>query len=427
MTIIYFEGAAGTGKTTNIVGELQSKISQNPLTSDQRVLGLTFMHGARKRLEERVNHACTQINKQFICRTIDSFAWELLSRWRQLARSLGMNPMQNDFDTTCQYAAQLLHHQEVRKWVGWTFPFIIIDEMQDCKAARLEILQLLSQEITLLACADEFQDLSGEGENEAVMWLRVHGEVTSLNRNYRTNISGLLEAAGCLRNGESFSNGMGLTILNALNKNVAASFIATNINWWRAFNDTVILSPTSPVRSRFASDTIERLKSPIRPNRLNRDVGPYYFPWESTPEKDKDTLTTIIGLPSDGEVVVEPRDLDLSANQKGIDYLKNWFENQLRLKGRTSFTNTEILLQIDKSLQQLRTNSRTNESGFKAMTIHQAKNREFNHVIILWPYEVTNSPERLRRLMYNAVTRAKQKVLIIVQGPSTRLNSPPFS
>ena len=59
------------------------------------------------------------------------------------------------------------------------------------------------------------------------------------------------------------------------------------------------------------------------------------------------------------------------------------------------------------------------------MTIHQAKNREFDSVVVLWPYEVSGSAERLRRLLYNAVTRAKRQAVVIVQNPE-RLSKPPF-
>ena len=59
------------------------------------------------------------------------------------------------------------------------------------------------------------------------------------------------------------------------------------------------------------------------------------------------------------------------------------------------------------------------------MTIHQAKNREFECVIVLWPYEVYGTSERQRRLLYNAITRAKQRALVIVQNPA-RLKQPPF-
>ena len=41
-----------------------------------------------------------------------------------------------------------------------------------------------------------------------------------------------------------------------------------------------------------------------------------------------------------------------------------------------------------------------------AMTIQRAKNREFPNVILLWPHAVTGSPEHLRRLLYNGITRA---------------------
>jgi superfamily I DNA/RNA helicase len=59
------------------------------------------------------------------------------------------------------------------------------------------------------------------------------------------------------------------------------------------------------------------------------------------------------------------------------------------------------------------------------MTIHQAKNREFDRVIVLWPYEVSGSEERKRRLAYNAITRAKAEAFVVVQGEA-RIGQPPF-
>ena len=59
------------------------------------------------------------------------------------------------------------------------------------------------------------------------------------------------------------------------------------------------------------------------------------------------------------------------------------------------------------------------------MTIHQAKNREFDSVIVLWPYKVAGSADRKRRLLYNAITRAKRQAVVIVQNPD-RLKQPPF-
>jgi superfamily I DNA/RNA helicase len=59
------------------------------------------------------------------------------------------------------------------------------------------------------------------------------------------------------------------------------------------------------------------------------------------------------------------------------------------------------------------------------MSIHQAKNREFDRVIVLWPYEISGSDERKRRLAYNAITRARQEVHVIVHSEA-RVRQSPF-
>jgi len=59
------------------------------------------------------------------------------------------------------------------------------------------------------------------------------------------------------------------------------------------------------------------------------------------------------------------------------------------------------------------------------MTIQQAKNREFDHVVVIWPYTIPNDNEQKRRLLYNAITRAQQSCLVLVQAQEL-LNAPPF-
>ena len=60
------------------------------------------------------------------------------------------------------------------------------------------------------------------------------------------------------------------------------------------------------------------------------------------------------------------------------------------------------------------------------MTIQRAKNREFPNVIVLWPHTATGSAEHLRRLLYNAITRAQSHCTVIVLGQN-RLDAPPFA
>jgi superfamily I DNA/RNA helicase len=57
--------------------------------------------------------------------------------------------------------------------------------------------------------------------------------------------------------------------------------------------------------------------------------------------------------------------------------------------------------------------------------VHQAKNREFDTVVVIWPYTVAQDDEGKRRLLYNAITRAKKQCTVIVQGVGST-GKPPF-
>ena len=62
------------------------------------------------------------------------------------------------------------------------------------------------------------------------------------------------------------------------------------------------------------------------------------------------------------------------------------------------------------------------------MTIHQAKNREFQVVIVLGGGSSGRRCPLARRWLYNAITRAKRRAIVIVQDPKKkRLSAPPFA
>jgi superfamily I DNA/RNA helicase len=82
-----FTGGAGTGKTTSLLRELDAHLATNPLADGQRVLALTFMHGSRHRLAERL--AKSSARRHFECMTLDRFAWDICRRWRSRLRSSG--------------------------------------------------------------------------------------------------------------------------------------------------------------------------------------------------------------------------------------------------------------------------------------------------------------------------------------------------
>lgn len=59
-----------------------------------------------------------------------------------------------------------------------------------------------------------------------------------------------------------------------------------------------------------------------------------------------------------------------------------------------------------------------------AMTVHQAKNREFDGVVVLWPYQLGGDDEHRRRLLYNAVTRARNWCTVVVQNENLLATAP---
>lgn len=423
MSLCFFEGPAGSGKTTRIFDELAAILDARPLIEGERVLALTKMHGSRRRMQGRLS-ALTRLHGRFECTTIDSFAWRILWRWRSLVPCKGSGvPAVNDYDGACRCAGALLCESVVGRWVTRTFPILVIDEMQDSKDGQLEMVRALSESATCLAAADDYQDLDASGENLAVHWAQQNGQVVSLTRNHRTTATGLLTAASALRDGRAVpSNGKGFAVLGARNKDVGASFASKNLTWWRGSDDIAIITPVRAERSGFVRELIDRVEEkPIG----NPAVGPHRVSWEVTQEDECEQFLAGLILPADPSVKVYASQLYLPNEIPSSKALRGWFDQQRRLAARTTFTVAQIRDQVRLMHQRSRAYRRTRDRGVRAMTIHQAKNREFDSVIVLWPYEVAGSADRQRRLLYNAVTRAKRQAIVIVQSLD-RCNQPPF-
>jgi superfamily I DNA/RNA helicase len=108
MTVTAFEGPAGTGKTHSLMGHLGARMREQPLALHERVLALTFMHGARRRLDARLREI-DGLEGRYLAVTVDSFAWRLVQRWRGLAASLVYAiPPEEQYDETCALAGTLL-------------------------------------------------------------------------------------------------------------------------------------------------------------------------------------------------------------------------------------------------------------------------------------------------------------------------------
>ncbi len=423
MSLRFFVGPAGSGKTIGLIDELVAVIENNPLDEHERVLALTKMHGSRRRMQDRF-FTVPGLRGRFECVTMDSFAWRVLRRWRSLDNiRFGEKPAVEDYDEVCRRAGVLVANAHVRTWIARAFPVVIVDEIQDSKDGQLEVIKALADTLICLAAGDEFQDLDGSIANAAVEWAGEYGEVVPLASIHRTDAVGLLSAASALREGRSVpKNGGGFAVLGARNSNTGAGYVSRNLTWWSGCNDIAVLTPVRAERSDFIRNLIERVGlKPIG----NPPVGPHRIPWEESQEDEQGRFLAQLALPNDLQAEVHASDVSLPEAEGPSKAINSWLVRQRNLAGRTVFTVAEIENQVRVIHQRSRAYRRTGSMGVRAMTIHQAKNREFDSVIVLWPYEVTGSSERLRRLLYNAITRAKRQAIVVVQNPE-RLNNPPF-
>lgn len=364
------------------------------------------------------------LRRRYRCCTADSFAWSVVRRWRTLARTtLESQLAEEDYEQVCSLAGDLLSDTAVSRWVSRAYPIVVVDEFQDSKRGQLAMISSLCTSATCIAAADDYQDLESTEENPAVAWARSNCDSESLIDIHRTSALGLLKASRALRAGRDVPvKADGFTVLGAQNHNVAASFVSNNLTWWHRCADIAVLTPVRPSRSPFVRDLFSRVAaSPIG----KPPMGPHGMPWEESQEDECDTFIEGLELPDDpnAEVCCDVFSLGhVGGPRQGLGH---WIDRQRRVAGRTTFTTQEVRCEARRIHQRSRAYRRVREHGIRAMTIHQAKNREFHSVIVLWPYQVAGAIERQRRLLYNAVTRARHRVLVVVQNRN-RLHQPPF-
>ncbi len=422
MTARAFSGAAGNGKTTKLLCEVEAHLVAQPLSEGQRVLALTFMHGSRFRLMERLSQS--SVRRRFDCLTFDRFAWELCRRWRSRLKTIGISlPVDTpDYDGTCAAAGQLLNFADVVKWIASRYPVLLVDEFQDCAAVRLVIVQQLHGQVAMFLAADDFQNLNSTSESPAVTWLTKLGIVEELTTNHRTQVSELLSAAHALRHGGSLSNGTAFKLVSLPTSAPAASFISQTIAGYSP-KDVVILSPARLQTSPWLRE-ITNLVSQKQYGK--QKAGPFSIHWEKTVGEIESETFTQLGLTNDQTNPVEAALVRTLGPGRVARHLIQWIDHQRRVSGRTNFPPSEIRSEVQRAVQHVRS-IQSAQHGRSAMTIHQAKNREFPIVIVLWPFAAPTDAQQARRWLYNAVTRAKKRAIVLVQDPKkVRLSHPPF-
>ena len=143
-----------------------------------------------------------------------------------------------------------------------SFPLVLVDEMQDCQGAEIELLAGLEPHVHCIAGADTFQDLTGGAENDAMAWASSVSNSTPLTTVHRTRQSGLLEAALALRTGDRLclERAPGFEVKIAPAAPMAGAIINWKIKSWGRYGQIAVISPTTRRASPFVENVTRWVK-----------------------------------------------------------------------------------------------------------------------------------------------------------------------
>jgi len=414
--VVGVEGAAGTGKTYRLMELLAETLDVSPLAGSQKILALTFMHGSRRRLCERLSNV-RGLGLRFDCLTFDGFAYRLQHRWASLAKALSIPLLDEaDFDGQCEAAGILLERDEVRAWVATSYPVLVVDEAQDLNAPRLRLLRALSRSLKTLVAADEFQCLDTSLlPAPAVEWMRSACKPETLTIARRTSQSELLVAAGDIRAGRAPQSGGSFQVLGSKGDGMSAAHLARTLALGGTRN-VAILTPSR--KSGWAPKILELIGT--KPYGKG-NFGPHAVRWERSYADNASTAVDALQLADVNELDDTLRLLKSLPDSGPVRATMRWVHHRRDALGIQSFSRAEIIDNLGRNFQSSSRYDRADRhTGFITMTVHQAKNREFDGVVVMWPYAVGGNDDGKRRLLYNAVTRAKRWCTVIVQNDRLR-------
>lgn len=419
MTITVFSGGAGCGKTYQLMQRLAETLVAAPPREGQKVLALTFMHGARRRLDERLA-AVPGLGRRYECTTLDSFAARIVRRWQSLAVQMGARvPAETEYDETVTVAATLLANPEVVLWVKASFPILVLDEAQDLTRSRLDIVQSLATELITLIAADEFQCLDATlRPNPAWEWLKEQEDHVALEKPMRTSVSALLNAATAVRAAKPVHAGKGFSVSFTPKPAMAGGFLNTYIAGLRGSSVAVI----TPSIKSFAEGVVAWASQ----HTNSKGRGPYPIVWEQAETKRVETVMDRIALPADATCSQALAAMVEVGDRALVCEIASWLDRLGRTRNKSIITREVLAERLQIICANQRRFQRPIDRGLKAMSVHGAKNREFENVVILWPAAVAGDDDQKRRLLYNAITRAKSACLVLVQLQK-QLDQPPFA
>lgn len=427
-------GEAGTGKTTWLIGQVNERAPRFLLADHHRVLALSFMHGARRRLESALKRSCNGVRATVT--TIDAFSLDLVNRWRaSFALALPVTPsaasrnfeteffgVYANFDRIVGRAAELLRSPTIARIIAATYPLVVIDEFQDCHGPRLELVKSLAHACPILAAADHFQLLDSTVTGcPGVDWageVQKNGQahVEELSTIQRTSNAGILDAAHSLR-AQTAAGKPTVPVLCFPKEGPAAYKLVEILH----FNHGAQPRPKSVALISPSRDgTADKIIDSYTNQATKRGFSPVTWHVEGS---EADEVARLV----DSFACNDSDGLDVSTLGKygtNADVMRATVTDSLsrlaRLKGLSRIPAALVNEYAQRTVHSLRAYG-PERSRRVVTTVHQAKNREFDHVLVVWPFRVTPGADAQRRLLYNAITRAKQSCVVLVQGGTDRV------
>jgi hypothetical protein len=72
LSLEYFEGPAGSGKTYQLIKALNTFLGSRPLGEGEAILGLTYMHGSRRRMHNQLTKIPELKGRFLACKSMNT-------------------------------------------------------------------------------------------------------------------------------------------------------------------------------------------------------------------------------------------------------------------------------------------------------------------------------------------------------------------
>ncbi|MCW2240422.1 ATP-binding domain-containing protein [Azospirillum canadense] len=204
-------------------------------------------------------------------------------------------------------------------------------------------------------------------------------------------------------------SGRQFVIKAAPSVSLARTFLSNQIGRCRRGGSVAVITPSV---GRYATNVLQSVaETPTRQGN-----GPYPISWERS---EQEVLTTLLGqldLAERASVMVADQAVQRLEVPAVVTAVRSWLGMQQLALGRTEVLRKDVEDRIGRAVSHGRRFVFRRDDGLCALTVHGAKNREFDGVVVLWSYAVAGSAEQKRRLLYNAVTRAKRWCLVLAEG-----------